>query len=337
MQSYALIFDKAGWKLLVILLGAVVLTPAAPAQYSQPKQQPAAQSAQQPAQPAPKAGQDQLKPGEAPPSDAPPLNKEEEAASRAFFALKSQENPVVITSGEEFLAKYPDSRYRDSVYARLVHAYVNANQDAKVMAVGKQALAVNPDNVDVLALMSWYMGHHFDSNALDAEQVLKSRENYGRHALELMIKMEKPAALSEEDFAKAKADKQALAHSGLALVYYHENKTPQMVAELEQAIALDPIPDPLNYFLLGDGDARMKKFADAAAAYDHCAQMTWAWQAKCQAKMSVAKNLAATQPAPPASAPAQPAVAAPPSAVPAPPAPTRDPMKPPTPPTPPRD
>jgi tetratricopeptide (TPR) repeat protein len=146
--------------------------------------------------------------------------------------------------------------------------------------------------------------------------------------LELLDKMEKPVALSDEDFARAKADKQAMAHSGLALVYYHQSKTAQMVAELAQAIALDPAPDPLNYFLLGDGNARLKKYADAAAAYERCGQMPWAWQEKCKAKMSVAKNLAATQPAPPA----PPAPAQPPAAPTAPPTPARDPMKPPNPP-----
>lgn len=311
-------------KFIALCFGAALLAaPAVSAQYAPPKQQPAAPAGQT-AQPA-------AKPGEPAAAATPPVNKEEEDAAKAFFDLKIQDTAQTIQAGEDLLQKFPESRYRDSVYAKLLHAYLNAGKEDKVMPTGEKALGINPDNVDVLAFMSWYMGHRYNPNALDAEQRLQTTQRYGRRALELIASMQKPAGVSDEDFARAKAEKQAMSHTGIALTYYHQNKNAEMTAELEQATALDPTPDPLGFFLLGAGELQMKKYAEAMAAYEKCSQVAWVYQGKCKSGLAQVKAIVAAQPAP-AAAPTQPAPAAQPATQPAPaavkPAPAADPAKP---------
>jgi tetratricopeptide (TPR) repeat protein len=284
--------------LALLFVAALLMAIPVSAQYA-PKQQPA----QQPAKPpAPQTG----KPGELPLTETPPVNKEEEDAAKLYFALTMQQATQTIQAGEDFLQKYPDSRYRDSVYAKLVHAYLNAGQEDKVVAKGEKALSLNPDNIDVLAFMGWYLGHRYHPNALDAEQRLQSAEKYSRHALELLENFQQPAGMAEEEFTRAKNEKQGLCHSGLGLFYYWGRKTPEMISELTQSTMLDPSPDPTDFYLLGDGEVSLKRYADAERAYDHCSQTPWAWQAKCKTKLAQVQAILAAQPAAPAAPPAAP-------------------------------
>jgi tetratricopeptide (TPR) repeat protein len=216
MSSQELRVSMPGGKLLALAYAAslVVALPCA-AQYGQgpgtqkpPQQQPPKQN------PPPKAGQpDEKAPGKS--TEAPPVNKEEEDAAKALFALKSDQAPLIIQSGEDFLQKYSLSRYRASAYFRLAQAYLDTGKDDKLVSTGDRALAENPDNVDVLSLMAWYLPHRIDRKALDAEQKLDKAEKYGRHCLELIATMAKPEGVTDEDFERAKRQKQGMAHSGL--------------------------------------------------------------------------------------------------------------------------
>src|ERR1700693_333667 len=295
MESKGSRTERITLKLFAVLFGAALLiAPAVSAQYgAPPKQQPAAP------------------PEETVAPATPPVNKAEEDAARAFFALKMTDATQAIQAGEDFLQKYADSRYRDSIYAKFVHDYLNAGKEDLVVKTGDKALLLNPDNVDVLAFMSWYLGHRHHPNALDAEQRLQSVERYGRHALELIATMQKPEGVLDADFARAKNEKEGLCHSGLGLFYFWANKLPEMAAELTQATTLDPTPDPTDFYLLGGGDAKRKKYSDAASAYERCSLTAWVWQDRCKTKLAQAKALAAGRPgpatAPPATPPAAPA------------------------------
>src|SRR3977135_2602660 len=55
--------------------------------------------------------------------DAPaPVNAEEDAAYKAFQAVNPNDTAKKIESGEAFLQKYPESRYRSPVYGALTFA-----------------------------------------------------------------------------------------------------------------------------------------------------------------------------------------------------------------------
>lgn len=303
--------EKPAGKLFALLFGAALLVvPATSAQYGAPKPQ-------QPAQQPPAAGQ--AKPGETPAPAAPPVNKEEEDAAKAYLAMSSQNPAVAIPAGEDFLQKYPTSQFRDGVYTKLLHDYLNDGKEDKVVATGDKALKENPDNVDVLAFMSWYLGHRHHPQALDAEQRLLSVNQYAHHALLLIAALQKPDYVTEESFARAKSEKEGLSHSGLGLFYFWTGKTQEEVDELSQSTALDPTPDPTDFYLLGDGESKLKKYSEASSAYERCSLVAWAWQDKCKTKLAQAQALAAAQPPAPTAPAATPALA---------PAPATDPAKP---------
>ncbi|MBI3405347.1 MAG: hypothetical protein HY046_07795 [Acidobacteria bacterium] len=254
-------------------------------------------------QPATKGQQQPAKPGAAPAGQAapaatpqtPPVNKEEEDAYTAFFNGKALGNEKQVQLGEEFVVKYPQSRYTESVYGKMAGIYQSLNQEQKMFAAGDKALEMNPDNVDVLTLIGWALPRRTNPKDLDADQKLQKSERYSKHAIDLINAMTKPENFAEADFAKAKNERLSMAYSGLGMVYYFRSKYPDMVSSFEQATKLSANPDPADFYLLAEGYKSTKRFNDAVTAYTKCSEMPWAWQSRCKSELETAKKNAATQ------------------------------------------
>ncbi|HYU23233.1 MAG TPA: hypothetical protein VEM60_08840, partial [Candidatus Dormibacteraeota bacterium] len=80
-----------------------------------------------------------------------PVNAEEEAAYKAFQAVNPNDAAKKIETGEAFLQKYPESRYRPPVYGALTFAYVQVGNMQKMQEVGEKEIALTPSDVSTLA------------------------------------------------------------------------------------------------------------------------------------------------------------------------------------------
>lgn len=225
--------------------------------------------------------------------DKPPISKEEDDAVKAFAALTTQQSKEIISSGEEFLAKYPTSPYRPSVYFRLVNAYLGVNQAANAVTTGEKAIVENPDNADVLALVSTILPRVVTPDSLDFEQKLGEAERFAKHAIEVASSAPKPEGLTDEQYANTKNQRLGMAHYGLGLVAYMRGNTAGYVEEFDQSSKIDPAPEPLLFFLLGTGEMKLQKFSDAQAAFERCAKDPWQWQDRCKSSLEQAKKAAA--------------------------------------------
>jgi Flp pilus assembly protein TadD len=87
----------------------------------------------------------------------------------------------------------------------------------------------------------------------------------------------------------------AMAHGGLGLVYVRRGKFSEAIPELNQAVTIDPTPDPVNYYLLGMANVKASHFDDAVTAYNKCAALVGAMQETCKSGAVEAKKLASTQ------------------------------------------
>ena len=105
----------------------------------------------------------------------------------------------------------------------------------------------------------------------------------------------KPAELSDAEFLKAKDQTSALAYSGLGLVAFRRSKFAEGIPNFEQAVKLDPFPDPVNYYLLGIANEKTSHFDDAANAFTKCAAVPGSLQATCKSSVDEARKLATTQ------------------------------------------
>src|SRR5271169_3618279 len=147
--------------------------------------------------------------------------KEQNAAYQAF--LKEQDPAKKIQLGNSFLQMYPKSALDERVDSGLMEIY-RAQQDWKdTYRLADKALALQPDDVDVLTVVGWTIPHVYDPSEPDADQQLNKAETYSKHAIEVLAKIPKPPDMTDAQFAASKAKRTIQAHSALGLVYFRRN------------------------------------------------------------------------------------------------------------------
>jgi len=226
-----------------------------------------------------------------------PVNADEDAAYKTFFAVVQNDSAKKIELGEAFLQKYPESRYRSPVYGALTFAYVQAGNMQKMQEIGEKEIALAPNDVSTLALLAQTLprGIHGSASSAENMQTLTKAERYSKKAIEIAPTLPKPDGMTDESFAVAKNQALAMAHSGLGLVYVRRGKNAEAIPELEQAVKVDPNPDPVNFYLLGMANKATSHFDDAVAAFNKCVAIAGPMQGTCKAQSDDAKKLGATE------------------------------------------
>lgn len=227
----------------------------------------------------------------------PPVSAEEDAAYKAFQAVSFNDSAKRIETAEAFLVKYPDSRYKSPLYGALTFAYLQIGNTDKMKEYGEKEIAIAPNDVSTLAIMAQTLPRGVRGSASDPAnvQTLAKAEQYSKQALEITPTLPKPEGLTDEAFASAKNQTLAMAHSGLGLVYIRRGKNADAIPELEQAVRIDPNPDPVNYYLLGMANKSTSHFDDAVSAFNKCFAMNGPLQNTCKAQADDAKKLSTTQ------------------------------------------
>jgi tetratricopeptide (TPR) repeat protein len=227
----------------------------------------------------------------------PPVSAEEDAAIKAYRDAPPADLPKKLKMGEDFLQKYPQSRYRAEVYSWQVKGYMATGQIDKMEQDGEKELAIAPNDPQTMAILGSTLPRSMsgDMTAEQKDKLLAQAEGYSKKALELVTTLPKPDNLTDEQFAKAKNQITAMAYSGLGLVAFRRSKYAEAIPNLEQAVKLDPNPDPVNYFLLGVCNEKASHFDDAIAAFTKCAAIPSSLAATCKTGIEEAKKLGATQ------------------------------------------
>lgn len=240
----------------------------------------------------PKADKDKMDTGNTLTLDTtPPVNAEEDAAFKTFQDVPLADLKKRIEVGEAFVQKYPQSRYLPSVYSPLTNAYLNTGQVDKMEEIGDKEIALRPDDVQVLAVLGQTIPRAHPNQAPELDKA----EKYSKRAIELTPTIPKPPNLTDENFVTAKNMTLAMAHSGLGLVYVRRGKFADAIPELEEAVKIDPQPDPVNYYLLGTANEKTSHFADAATAFSKCASLPGSLAPTCKTGADEAKKLGETQ------------------------------------------
>src|SRR5258705_2984777 len=206
--------------------------------------------------------------------DVPALvSAEEDVAYKAFQAVNQNDAAKKIEAGEAFLLKYPETRYKSPLYGALTYAYLQTGNTQKMQEYGEKEIAIAPNDVSTLAILGQTLprGLHGSTSTPEAQQVLAKSEQYSKQALEITPTLPKPENMTDEAFTSAKNQTLAMAHSGLGLVYVRRGKNAEAIPELEQAVKIDPNPDPVNYYLLGMANKITSHFDDAIAVFNKCA------------------------------------------------------------------
>lgn len=198
-----------------------------------------------------------------------------------FNKANSDDLDKKIQLGTEFLHKYPQSPFTEAVDAGLTNAFFEKQDWNNFFSYADKTLAMNPDEVDVLASVGWVIPHQVNPGDSDAAQRLSTAEADEKHALDVLTKMPKPKALSDEQFAAVKAQKERQAHSALGLVYFRRGDYANSVNELQQATQ-GTNGDQADLFVLGVDLQQLNRHSEAASAFTRCSQMAGALQDRCK-------------------------------------------------------
>jgi len=220
------------------------------------------------------------------------IDPQEEAAYKAFYDSDPQDADTKIKLGEAFVQKYPMSRYDESVYAGLTHAYYLKQDWKNFYANGDKALALNPDDAAVLVIIGWLIPHSLNPNDPNASSDLAKAEKYEKHAIEVIGALPKPANMTDEQFSQTKAMLLSQAHSGLGLVYFRRQQSEDSAKELQQATQSSATPDPTDLFVLGLDLQNLNRYGEAADAFNRCGQIPGALQDRCKQSAEAAKKQA---------------------------------------------
>jgi tetratricopeptide (TPR) repeat protein len=234
----------------------------------------------------------------APAAAAPaPSTPEEEAAFKAFQAVPPNDIDKRIPMAEQFLQKYPQSRYRPAMYQTLVSGYLAKQEVPKMLDAGEKEIALNPNDTPVLGLMGQTLARTVNVKSPNAMEQLNKAEQYSKRAIEVTPTLPKPPELTDEQFVAAKNNALEMAYSGLGLVYLQKGKFTDAIPALENSVKADnhPEPDPVNWYLLGLANEKASHFDAAVAAYTKCAAIQSSLQPNCKQGIETAKKASSTQ------------------------------------------
>jgi tetratricopeptide (TPR) repeat protein len=218
------------------------------------------------------------------------VDAKEQKAYDAFYHATPEDPDKKILLGNSFLEKYPKSIFTEAVEAGLTNAYYTKEDWKDFYAAADKALAIKPDDVDVLASVGWVIPHFYNPHDDNADEQLNKAETCEKHAIEVMATMPKPASLTDAQFSAAKAQKASQAHSALGLVYFRREDYANSVTELQQVVQHNANPDQTDLFVLGMDLQNLDKFADAADVFGRCGQIAGNLQDRCKQNADMAKK-----------------------------------------------
>jgi len=218
------------------------------------------------------------------------VNAEEDAAYKAFQAVNPSDARKRSRQVKHFL-KYPRAA-TNSWYGSLTYAYLQAGNTQKMQEYGEKEIALVPNDVSTLALLGQTLPRTcVEAHPSRCRAGAGQAEQFSKQAIEITPTLPKPENLTDEAFTSAKNQTLAMAHSGLGWSM-RRGKNAEAIPELEQAVKIDPNPDPVNYYLLGMANKVTSHFDDSVAAFNKCATMAGPMQGTCKTRRMMRRSLA---------------------------------------------
>ena len=178
---------------------------------------------------------------------------------------------------ERFVAGFPASQYAENALEGAASAYQQAQNFPKMIEVAQKVLAVNPNNVDMLLLLS-------DSWSEQQKELDKS-EAYAKKALQLLATATKPEALTPEQWQQRVNLQKGMAESVLGQVYVIRSRNPAAIEAFKVANPLLKSNDILygrNLYRLGFTLAKMQRMEEAKSVLNEAVKVNSPYRALAQ-------------------------------------------------------
>jgi tetratricopeptide (TPR) repeat protein len=213
----------------------------------------------------------------APPAPAAPHAPQAKSKEEfdAYNLAASKTDPAQAeAAADEFAQKFPNSELKELLYVRAMNLYQQQNNSAKVIAMGRKAIAINPtDPVPLVAVASALVMDTRESD-LDRDARFAEATKDAQAALDnIDTGLQVPPNVPADRIAAAKANLRSIAYDTLGVIAM--NKKDYAAAEQNFQKAADLMkdqPDAVVYLRLSVAQDNEKKYQAALESANKAAQ-----------------------------------------------------------------
>ncbi len=212
----------------------------------------------------------------------PPSSKKETSAIKSFRGTADTDADKKEKMAEDFLQKYPESRYREEIVSWQATQLMTKGDVDKLQAMGEKEMTMVPISGEALAVIGSNLARVVTGSTPNLQDHVRHAEKYCTKALEVLTAEKRPTDIKEEDFTKSKNQSMSVAYSGLGVVAFRDSDYPKAIQNMDQASKLEQTPDSVNYYILGKANEAASHPDAALAAYTKCAAIPGGVQAACK-------------------------------------------------------
>ena len=184
----------------------------------------------------------------------------------AFYAAKAKTDPAQAeAAADEFATKFPASELKELLYVSVMNAYQQQNNSAKIIAMGRKAIAITP--TDPVPLVAVAAAMVMDTRESDMDRDARYTEA-GKDAQagldNVDTGLQVPTGVPPESIAAAKANLRSIAYDTLGVIAM--NKKDYAAAEQSFQKAADLMkdqPDAVVYLRLSVAQDNQNKYPQA--------------------------------------------------------------------------
>jgi tetratricopeptide (TPR) repeat protein len=155
-----------------------------------------------------------------------------------------------ISLAEAFLQKFPTSDFKSGAYLTEMQTYFQLNKGDEAIAAGKKVLETDPDNLDALAFLSYVFPFVFKADDPEATSKLSRADSDAHHGLEVLQKLQKPANVTDEQFAQYVKPKRAVFNGAIGFVALQRKDYANAITGFKAAADDNP-SDVYTFYRLG--------------------------------------------------------------------------------------
>jgi len=212
------------------------------------------------------------------PAQSPAAQPAQSSAGHRVLQAKSQEelkayqdattktDPAQAeAAADDFAAKYPNSELKAALYIRVMSMFAQSNNNEKVIAVGRQAIAADPVNPVPLVQVASALAESTRDSDLDREQRLAEAAKDAQAAIDnintgLLI----PPNADPAKVEAAKHSIMTMAYDTLGMVNMSRNDYAAAVTNLQKAIAESQgSPEAVLYLRLSVAQDKLQQLPQA--------------------------------------------------------------------------
>lgn len=172
-------------------------------------------------------------------------------------AVGNQDAAARAAALEAFVVSYPKTVMKEDALEAILKAYLTANQAQKAVDAGQRLLAVNPNNLTALALVSYLDRALAQQGGPNAAQQLTEAGQLAVHGLQVLPNAPKPEGVTDEQWAKNKNDFKTIFLGSAGHAALQAKDYPAAQQNLRAAVDANPA-DLMNVYLLSLAELEQK-------------------------------------------------------------------------------